>query len=55
MVSIRALVNVHAATHPAARLSPPAKPTVAEEPVPTVEDVHEALEREADDDGEPEV
>lgn len=50
--SLHSLHPVHAATHPAARLSPPPKP--AEEPAPTVEDVHEALDREAEDEDEDE-
>jgi integrase/recombinase XerD len=45
-VSIRALINVHTTTHPAANLAPPAKPE------PTAADLHEALAAEADADPE---
>lgn len=49
-VSIRALVAVHAATHPAAKLTPP--PKVEKEPEPTADDLHTALDHEAEEDPE---
>jgi integrase/recombinase XerD len=52
MVSIRALVNVHAATHPAAKLSPPSTAKAEPEPAPKVEDLHAALDDEASEDPE---
>ena len=53
-VSIRALINVHTTTHPAANLAPPPKPQADEpEPEPTAADLHEALAAEAD--AEPEA
>jgi len=52
-VSIRALVNVHAATHPAAGLSRPKKAEDDEPEVePTEDDLHAALEAEERDDPE---
>jgi integrase/recombinase XerD len=50
MVSIRALVNVHAATHPAANLKPRPKPAV--EPEATAADLHAALDNDAESDPE---
>ncbi|HEC10573.1 MAG TPA: hypothetical protein ENI86_13580 [Acidimicrobiales bacterium] len=51
-VSIRALVNVHATTHPAAGLSRPSKVDEEPEAEPTEEDLHAALEAEERDDPE---
>ncbi len=51
-VSIRALVNVHATTHPAAGLSRPSKGETEPDGEPTEEDLHEALDAEERDDPE---
>jgi hypothetical protein len=51
MVSIRALVAVHTATHPAAMLKPPSRP-VEPEPAPSPDDLHAALDDEAESDPE---
>ena len=51
-VSIRALVNVHATTHPAAGLSRPEKDADEDDGKPTEHDLHAALEAEERDDPE---
>ncbi len=51
-VSIRALVNVHATTHPAAGLSRPSKDDGEPEAEPTEDDLHAALAAEEQDDPE---
>ncbi len=51
-VSIRALVNVHATTHPAAGLSRPSKVEDEPEAEPTEDDLHKALDAEERDDPE---
>jgi len=51
-VSIRALVNVHATTHPAAGLVRPEKVTSEPEAEPTEDDIHTALDAEVEADPE---
>jgi len=51
-VSIRALVNVHATTHPAAGLERPEKVEDEPEAEPTEEDLQAALEAEVEADPE---
>lgn len=51
-VSIRALVNVHATTHPAAGLARPSKVEEEPEVEPTEDELHEALAAEERDDPE---
>jgi integrase/recombinase XerD len=51
-VSIRALVNVHATTHPAAGLARPSKKEEENEAEPTEDDLHAALDAEVEADPE---